>query len=304
MSVIKITVDDQNLHITDSPKIAAQGVNENQVEFTFSADWDGFGKIALFYREEDEDTVYESAIDEDGKALVPHEVTDQRGKICIGVAGVKDDVIHTSEILKYKVVNGLYTAGESSQPPTPGIYEQMLALIGNIQTEQTDFINDINDLIDNTPYLTTVEDEEFELPVHTINDSETADDSTWSSEKIADYVKTEIANSKKWAYLGDYVGKTLVSVPSEFYSEVMITAQFAAGDNYRAFVTFHVDLNTGVFRTDKDTIIAHTWESVSNGYAAIRCHSDNPSDYQIGLDSIYDGTTNVIATAPWTIYAR
>ena len=174
MSVIKITVDEQNLHITDSPKIAAQGVNENYVEFTFSEDWTGFSKVALFYREKDEDTVYQSLIDGTNKALVPHEVTDQDGKICIGVAGLKDDVIHTSEILKYKIVKGRYATGESSEPPTPGIYEQILTIAEHL-----------NDLTENTPYLFYEENEDFELPVHTINDNETSDQSTWSSEKIS-----------------------------------------------------------------------------------------------------------------------
>ena len=133
MSNILVTVDEQNLHITDAPKIAAQGVNENYIIFTFDVSWSGFAKVALFYREEDEATVYESMIDQEGKALVPHEVTDEDGKICFGIAGLKDDVIYTSEILKYKIVKGKYTAGQETEPPTPGIYEQMLTIASNIE---------------------------------------------------------------------------------------------------------------------------------------------------------------------------
>lgn len=147
MSYILVTVDEQTLHITDAPKIAAQGVNENYVIFSFDPSWSGFGKVALFYREDDEDTVYESAVDGTGKALVPHEVTDQDGKICFGVAGVKDGVILTSEILKYKIVKGLYTAGESSEPPTPGIYEQMLELAGVMTQEFEEAVVEQNAII-------------------------------------------------------------------------------------------------------------------------------------------------------------
>lgn len=177
MSNILVTVDEQNLHITDAPKIAAQGVNENYVIFTFDVSWSGFGKVALFYREEDEETVYESVIDGTGKALVPHEVTDQDGKICFGIAGIKGDVIYTSEILKYKIVKGLYTAGQETEPPTPGIYEQMLAVVSSMA-----------DLLDNTPYLYYDGDDGVELPIHTINDSVTSASSTWSSEKIAEEI--------------------------------------------------------------------------------------------------------------------
>ena len=135
MSDILVTVSGQNLHITQAPKIAAQGVNENYLVLSFDESWSGFGKAALFYREEDEDTVYESAVDGYGRALVPHEVTDQDGKICFGICGVKDDVVFTTEILKYKIVKGRYTAGEETTPPTPGIYEQMLTIAGTITTD-------------------------------------------------------------------------------------------------------------------------------------------------------------------------
>lgn len=131
MSNILVAVDEQNLHIIEAPKIAAQGVKENYIIFSFDSSWSGFSKVALFYREKTPDDIYESVIDADGYALVPHEVTDQDGKICFCVAGVKDDMIYTSEILKYKIVKGLYTAGQETAPPTPGIYEQILQSMSN-----------------------------------------------------------------------------------------------------------------------------------------------------------------------------
>lgn len=133
MSIIKVTVDDQALYVTESPVVAAQGVNENYFQFTLSSDWSGFGVVALFWKEGNEDTVYESVVDGTGKALVPHEMTDLQGRFCVGLAGTKGDIIHTSEVLKYKVVKGRYTAGQGSEPPTPGIYEQMLSLAGEMR---------------------------------------------------------------------------------------------------------------------------------------------------------------------------
>lgn len=145
MSVIKITVDDQNLHITDSPKIAAQGVNENYVEFAFSADWDGFGKTAIFYNESDPETIYTSLVDGNSLALIPHEITASEGRISLGLSGVKDNVVKTSEILTYKIVKGLYVA--ESSDPSPGIYEQMLSMVGAIQSDQAAFKSEIEESI-------------------------------------------------------------------------------------------------------------------------------------------------------------
>lgn len=134
MSVIKITVDDQNLHITDSPKIAAQGVNENYVEFTCSSDWNGFGKTAHFYIESDPETVYTSVLDSNCLALIPHEITASDGRICLGLSGAKDDVVKTSEILTYRIVKGLYVV--ESSDPSPSTYQQMLTMVGELQADQ------------------------------------------------------------------------------------------------------------------------------------------------------------------------
>jgi len=148
MSIIKVAVDDQALYLTESPVVAAQGVNENYFQFALSADWSGFGVVALFWKEGYEDTVYESAVDGTGKALVPHEVTDTQGRICVGLAGTKENIIHTSEVLKYKVVKGKYTAGQSSEPPTPGIYEQMLSLAGQMSDQFRQVVEDQNEVIE------------------------------------------------------------------------------------------------------------------------------------------------------------
>lgn len=48
--------------------------------------------------------------------------------------------------------------------------------------------DDMKELLENTPYTTAESEGEFELPVHTINDSRIGDDSTWSSKKIIDAI--------------------------------------------------------------------------------------------------------------------
>ncbi len=139
MSVIKVTVDDQNLYITESPKIAAQGVNENYIKFEFSEDWDGFGKTAVFYSETGAGTIYTSVVNADGRALVPSAVTASAGTIHLGLSGTDGDVIKTTEILSYKVVDGIYSAESPAPEPDPGVYEQMLAMVGEIQSAQATF---------------------------------------------------------------------------------------------------------------------------------------------------------------------
>ncbi len=133
MSNIFVNVNDQQLQATNTPVIASRGVKEDYVIFSFSEEWNGFGKTAIFYNRCTPEQIFQSAVDVDGKALVPHEVTEQDGTMYFGVCGVKDDVILTSELLSYNIVKGVYTGGGESQPPTPGIFEQMVTIAGQMQ---------------------------------------------------------------------------------------------------------------------------------------------------------------------------
>lgn len=171
MSDINVFVDDQQMTITNNPVIASGGVNEDYVVFTFSEEWDDFEKVACFYKDGEEENIVEMIIDENNKALIPHEVTDEPGKFWFGVVGINNDITYTSEVLWYDLRKGIYE--KESRGATADIYVQMLQLAQEI-------VNHLN----NTPYTTVEEDGEFELPIHTIKDSVISAESTWSSEKI------------------------------------------------------------------------------------------------------------------------
>ena len=148
MSTIKVLVNEQSLRVINGPKIASRGVNENVVEFTFDESWDGFGKTAIFYKEFHEENVYQSIIDSDGIASVPHEATDTECKMCFGVVGIKGNVIYTTEVIKYNIVKGVPISGSESEPPSPTIYQQMLSLVGQVQSDVDSFESDTNDRLD------------------------------------------------------------------------------------------------------------------------------------------------------------
>lgn len=133
MSTIKVLVHEQSLRVIEGPKIASRGVNENYIKFMFDSSWTGFGKVAIFYMEEDEDSVYQAAVDSNGLAPIPWEVTSLDGKLCFGVAGTNNNVVYTTEIIKYNIVKGAPISGSESEPPSPTIYQQMLSLVGQIQ---------------------------------------------------------------------------------------------------------------------------------------------------------------------------
>ena len=51
-------------------------------------------------------------------------------------------------------------------------------------TEIVNSVDETNILLENTPYTTAVEESIYKLPIHTINDNEISETSTWSSKKI------------------------------------------------------------------------------------------------------------------------
>lgn len=130
---IKVKCTDQTLEITEAPVVASGGFNEDKILFEFCPLWDGFTKTATFYVKKDE--VFTSEVDSDNTCFVPHEVLENPGNIFFGVFGVKSEgITRTSEVIKYKIVQGAITEDNKPSDPTPDIYEQILARLNNITT--------------------------------------------------------------------------------------------------------------------------------------------------------------------------
>jgi hypothetical protein len=128
MTTINLLANDQHLSVTAQPKIASGDQNSVLLHVDLTAEWDGYGTSAVFFTGEDS-TVYEVIL-VDGNCTVPHEVLADAGLLYIGIRGVKDDMIKTSSLVKYKIVQGAPVGEGTTVPPTAGVYEQLLALAG------------------------------------------------------------------------------------------------------------------------------------------------------------------------------
>lgn len=172
-TLIKIDSLDQRLIVTSAPTLASGGKNANEVEFNFCEKWDGFKKVAVFYR--DIKNPYKSTIDANGRCVVPWEVLISDGYISIGVYGVKDDVVKTSEIVKYKIKLGAITEDLKPSDSTPELWEQILAEITEVIAvgEKVDIaIENFNAFEKNRPFNLTgnpVQVETFEgIPLNPV----------------------------------------------------------------------------------------------------------------------------------------
>lgn len=111
---IEIACADQVLTIIKKPKVASGGINEDRLRVTFSEEWNGFQKTATFFRSTD--TVYSRVLDENDECLIPAIVLTEPGTVYISIYGEKDSTVRTTNIVKYKIVQGATTKAHVDEP--------------------------------------------------------------------------------------------------------------------------------------------------------------------------------------------
>ena len=132
MAVTKILLDctDQNLIVTEVPVIASGGINDNAVVITFSAEWNGLAKSAIFFTSNYK-TIYEVVLT-NNEGTIPAEVLNEPGTLYVGVRGVNSGgvVVKTSSLVKFKIVPGAPPADGTCVEPTANVYQQILTAYG------------------------------------------------------------------------------------------------------------------------------------------------------------------------------
>lgn len=138
MSDLRIQAIDQNLAWLDKQDIYSGDIRTDRVHFDFSRHWDGYAKTAIFCRSKDE--VYQQMLDENNSCIIPWEVLSRDGCITIGVYGVKDDNVLTTQAIKYRVQNGAVSDQLYVAPPSLTIYEQVISQYAGMSIDQVAFV--------------------------------------------------------------------------------------------------------------------------------------------------------------------
>lgn len=155
-STIKAKVVDQTLTITSVGKLTSGGENEVRVEVSFDSYWVGYGKTAIFYREEKH--VYHVVMVSDA-CVIPRDVLTAPGRLYFGILGTSGSSVRTTEVVTFNVVQGAITAGVSQ--PLPDVYKQLMSAYGKA-------INDIaveKARVDNLTNASTVDGELIDIRV-------------------------------------------------------------------------------------------------------------------------------------------
>ena len=151
-SEIKVSCNDQVLKITESPVLAAGGLNEVRIAFNFCEKWAGFIKTAIFYRNEED--VYYAVLDETDTCIVPWEVCYEEGTFYFGVFGEKDNIRRTSNIVRYKVKKGAITEDMMPSDPSPDVYDQIMVLVAEAIEQSKSFRAEAEEVIEATKQAT------------------------------------------------------------------------------------------------------------------------------------------------------
>ncbi|MCL2094761.1 hypothetical protein FWH13_01455 [Candidatus Saccharibacteria bacterium] len=128
------TVIAQRLDVT-TPKtnIASLSQNYLSVRFDFSetSEWEGLTKVAVFTQNR-KGKVYHVLVDAGGIVTVPSEVLQSSSRILVGVFGTDGDSLRvTTNLSAIELVEGSYIPSTGAEPPTPDIYQQVLAELAN-----------------------------------------------------------------------------------------------------------------------------------------------------------------------------
>ena len=278
-TVIKVKCIDQTLIITNSPVIASGGLNENKLECSFCEKWDGFAKTAIFYQ--DKNNVYYSLLDEDDTCTIPKEATINKGTMFFGIFGTKGDVTRTSEVLRYKIVDGAITEDIKPSDPTPDIYEQIVSRINKIENEtipssiathntsssaHLDIRDDIDIIESKIPSQATstnqLADKDFvnsSIATNTAYFKGTfniVDDLKLSRTATHEQVATAIANKVTDATNNDY---SFVAIPNE-----TITTEIDQYDRYK----FNGTSWAYEFTLNNSSFTASQWDAINSGISS------------------------------------
>lgn len=125
-----------DLEVNQREIVTSNSVNVYQCQFQFDNSWDGLEKTAVF--QAGEETV-STLLDETGICIIPWEVLqDARRTLYAGVYGTKNgNVVLPTIWAKLCEIKEGVNPGESTQPPTPSVYEQILGNIGNLDELET-----------------------------------------------------------------------------------------------------------------------------------------------------------------------
>lgn len=130
--MFSLTANKVLLNLKERETVTSGSVNVYTVQFAFSSEWDGLDKTAVFQAGSD---VISVVLDESQTCTIPWEVLENpRRTLYAGVYGTKDgNVVLPTIWASLGTIQQGVTTGTNTQPPTPDVYSQILAVAEKAQ---------------------------------------------------------------------------------------------------------------------------------------------------------------------------
>lgn len=125
--MFQLYANKNQLKLLEREPLTSGSVNVYEVRFEFSPDWDGLTRTAVFKAGSESRSIL---LDESGECVIPWEVlTKPNIALRAGVYGTKGGELVLPTVREnLGVIQDGTEPGESSQPPTPSVYEQIVDL--------------------------------------------------------------------------------------------------------------------------------------------------------------------------------
>lgn len=137
MNILELTATANRLAVDEDVYSTGGSVNFDKCEFSFSSDWDGFEKTAVFGIGRD---TYKVALDSNNSCLIPPPCMEKEGLITIGVYGQNDNVVIATNSVAHHVNEGVDGLGEWFEED----YSLVLNAVKHMKEKITNCILDTN----------------------------------------------------------------------------------------------------------------------------------------------------------------
>lgn len=129
MTTIELFAKNEVLELVTSPTVSSGDVNEVELYVEFGEEWQGLAKVAVFFYDEFKEP-FERLL-ENGRCKVPNEVLKNHVPFFVGIRGAKNDILKTTDIVKYTVTKGVPSI---IKDVSVDIYQQILAGYAKLET--------------------------------------------------------------------------------------------------------------------------------------------------------------------------
>lgn len=225
---MKIIVNAHTLKLEKEIDVNSGEYNVQNVEFTFSSEYDNLTKMAIFTNGSES---YKTIIT-DNECIIPIEVIEE-GTICAGVYGYEQDgdtliKRYSPKPVYFSVEPGSYQIASEGGTPSPDVIEQILQELENQAEDITQLQNNYDNLVENT-----IPGIENSIPTKT---SELENNSGFiTSSDLTNYVQnTDYSTASKGGVIkSGYYGLQVDSTNGKAYCDTYTYANYGNVENQR-----------------------------------------------------------------------